>query len=138
LKEIEQGIRVYDNEFGSSNIVSVTTKEGSVVIDSSLFPSKAEQIKIFLRQVLNSEISFVINTHYHPDHTFGNSGFKAPILVSEKTEEFFSMMDKKYIDTVLSKDEVLRTEKIDIVPPSITFESTYSLKFGGLDILYRK
>lgn len=138
LKEIEQGIRVYDSEFGSSNIVSISTKEGTVIVDSSLFPSKAEQIKVFIKQLLNSEISFVINTHYHPDHSFGNSGFKAPVLVSEKTDEFFRMMDKKYIDTVISKDEVLKNEKIDIVPPSITFDNSYNLKFGGLDIIIQK
>jgi len=125
---------VYDNPFGGSNIVSVTTSEGTIIVDSSLFPSKAEQVKTTIKRLLNSDITLVINTHYHPDHTFGNSGFSAPLCCCKASEEFFRMMDKTYIGYVVEKEPLLAKENVIIVPPSITFDREYKLSFGDLDL----
>jgi len=134
LKEIAPGIIVYDNPFGGSNIVSVTTSEGTIIVDSSLFPSKAEQVKTTIQRLLNSEVALVVNTHYHPDHTFGNSGFNAPLCCCKTSEEFFRKMDKTYIGYVIQKEPLLEKENLIIVPPSITFDREYKLSFGGLDL----
>lgn len=134
MKEIAPGLIVYDNPYGSSNITSITTPEGTILIDSSLFPSKAEQVKVYVKRLLNSEITLVINTHYHPDHTFGNSGFSAPICCSSATEALSRKMDRKYIQYIIDKEPLLEKENLIIVPPSITFEKEYEIEFGGLKL----
>jgi glyoxylase-like metal-dependent hydrolase (beta-lactamase superfamily II) len=134
LKEVAPGIIVYDNPFGSSNVISITTTEGTIVIDASLFPSKAEQIKMTIQRLWNSEVTLVINTHYHPDHTFGNTGFNSPICCCTATEEFFRRMDKKYIQQVVEKEPLLEPENIMIVPPSLTFEKDYKLTYGDIEL----
>jgi glyoxylase-like metal-dependent hydrolase (beta-lactamase superfamily II) len=125
LKEIAPGIIVYDNPYGGSNVTSITTDEGTVVVDSSLFPSKAEQIKTYLKRIMNSEIQLIINTHYHPDHTFGNAGFQSQILCSESTESYFFQMSKSYIRNVINRNALLKKETITIIPPAFTFPESY-------------
>jgi len=113
LKEIEKGIIVFDNPYGGSNITTLTTSEGTLIIDSSLFPSKAAEVALYIKRLLKSEIVWITNTHYHPDHTFGNSGIKAQLLTSEKTEKYFSIMNRHYIDQVIEKEEALKEENIN-------------------------
>ncbi len=125
LKEIATGIIVYDNPYGGSNVTSITTDEGTVVVDSSLFPSKAEQIKTYLKRIMNSDVQLIINTHYHPDHTFGNSGFQSQILCSESTENYFFQMSKSYIRNVINRNALLKKETIHIIPPALTFTESY-------------
>lgn len=138
MKEIAEGIIVFDNPFGGSNITSITSSEGSVVVDASLFPSKAEQIKVYLKRLMNSDIQLVINTHYHPDHTFGNIGFQSQIACSESTEDYFFKMDKGYIRDILSRNDSLQKESIQMVPPAITFKDDYTYTFGKRKILLER
>lgn len=131
MKEIEKGIIVFDNPYGGSNITTVTTSEGTVIVDSSLFPSKATEVALYIKRLLHSEIVWITNTHYHPDHTFGNSGIKAQLLTSEKTESYFSMMSRSYIDQVTHKEGASQAEAIKILHPALTFKNEYTLELGG-------
>ena len=134
LKEIEKGIIVFDNPYGGSNITTLTTAEGTLIIDSSLFPSKAAEVALYIKRLLHSEIIWITNTHYHPDHTFGNSGIKAQLLTSEKTEKYFSLMSRHYIDQVTEKEEALKDENIKILHPALTFKKEYTLKLNDMEV----
>jgi len=134
LKEIEKGIIVFDNPYGGSNITTLTTSEGTLIIDSSLFPSKAAEVALYIKRLFRSEIVWITNTHYHPDHTFGNSGIKAQLLTSEKTERYFSIMNRHYIDQVIEKEESLKEENIKVVHPALTFKKDYTLKMDNVNV----
>ncbi|HOO31763.1 MAG TPA: MBL fold metallo-hydrolase [Thermotogota bacterium] len=134
MKELEKGIIVFDNPYGGSNITAITTGEGTLVVDSSLFPSKAAEVVLYIKRLMKSEVIMLTNTHYHPDHSFGNSGINAPLLASEKTEGYLSMMNHEYIDQVTKKDSALLDEDIKIVHPAITFKKEHTLTLGDLRI----
>lgn len=134
MRELEKGIIVFDNPYGGSNISTITTSEGTLVVDSSLFPSKSSEVVLYIKRLLNSEVIMLTNTHYHPDHTFGNSGVNAPLLTSEKTERYLSMMSRDYIDQVTKKDDALLEEDIKVVHPALTFKKEHTLNLGGIDI----
>ncbi len=134
MREVASGVVVFDNPFGGSNVTAITSEEGTILVDSSLFPSKAEEIRLYVNRLLHSEIMLVINTHYHPDHTFGNSGFKTNVLCCEETEKYFERMDSAYLESIFSRDEELRKERVLIVPPFETFRDSYEIKFGGYTI----
>ncbi|HPE68288.1 MAG TPA: MBL fold metallo-hydrolase [Thermotogota bacterium] len=135
MQEIVPGVLLFDNPFGGSNITCVQTTEGAVVFDASLFPSKASQVRLYIQRFLSSEVALVVNTHYHPDHSFGNSGFSAPLVCHQRTEAFFRQMDSAYIEKVFQTDPALEPETIPIVSPSITFEKEYTLQMGDREIL---
>jgi glyoxylase-like metal-dependent hydrolase (beta-lactamase superfamily II) len=134
LRELEKGIIVFDNPYGGSNITTITTAEGTLVVDSSLFPSKASEIVLYIKRLMKSEVIMMTNTHYHPDHSFGNSGINAPLIASEKTENYLSMMNHDYIDQVIMKDGALIEEDIKIVHPAMTFKKEHTLILGNLKI----
>jgi len=138
VKEIAPGIVIFDNPFGGSNVTAITGDKGTIIVDSSLYPSKAEEIRLYVNRLLHSEVILVINTHYHPDHTFGNSGLNANLLCCEKTEEYFMKMDSMYLESVFEKDGDLRSEKIHIVPPFETFKDSYEITHDGCKIILQR
>ncbi len=58
--------------------------EGAVLIDTLAFPSETQQIKDFLENRLGSPVRYVINTHYHSDHTNGNYLFPNAQIISHR------------------------------------------------------
>jgi glyoxylase-like metal-dependent hydrolase (beta-lactamase superfamily II) len=54
---------------------AVIYSEGAVLIDTLAFPSETRQIKDFLENRLGTRVRYIVNTHYHADHTNGNCLF---------------------------------------------------------------
>jgi glyoxylase-like metal-dependent hydrolase (beta-lactamase superfamily II) len=53
------------------NITVQTGKDGVLVVDTGLAPM-ADQVLAAIKSISTGPIRYVINTHYHPDHTGGN------------------------------------------------------------------
>lgn len=56
----------------SANCLWVIFKEYVLVVDAN-YPWGAEEILLEIRKTTDKPVRFVFNTHYHHDHTFGNS-----------------------------------------------------------------
>ncbi len=63
------------------NIGVLATNEGLVMVDDKFAPL-AEKIEATMKQIKNVPLKYVINTHYHGDHTGSNAHFaeQAPIF----------------------------------------------------------
>jgi cyclase len=53
------------------NITVQTGKDGVLVVDTGLAPM-ADKVLAAIKSISNGPIRYIINTHYHPDHTGGN------------------------------------------------------------------
>ncbi|MEP7289313.1 MAG: MBL fold metallo-hydrolase [Chloroflexota bacterium] len=60
----------------------VITADGSILIDTLVFPEETKAIKHFAEQRLARPVKYVINTHYHADHTYGTCFFPGAVVVS--------------------------------------------------------
>jgi cyclase len=49
---------------------AVITSDGAILIDTLLFPEETRSIRLFVEGRLGSPVKYVINTHYHADHTY--------------------------------------------------------------------
>ena len=117
-------------EGGSSNTTIVSGKNCLVVVDTSLFPEKALKIRKFSQEIFGKPVGLVINTHYHPDHTFGNSAFEDANIVSSKlTKEFMEQMDRDYIVNIWG-EEIAKKNHVSL--PNTTFEEKLSLSECGV------
>ena len=74
--------RVADNVFYFQSDVYAQVTAGAVigpnwavVIDTLAIPEETIQIRDFIEQELNLPIRYVIDTHYHADHAWGNCFF---------------------------------------------------------------
>jgi glyoxylase-like metal-dependent hydrolase (beta-lactamase superfamily II) len=81
----------------STNVIVINTDEGLIVIDSETSPAFAKSIRDRIEKANNGEkISYLINTHDHGDHTYGNQVFAdATIIGHEKCKhEMINNKDK--------------------------------------------
>jgi glyoxylase-like metal-dependent hydrolase (beta-lactamase superfamily II) len=60
----------------------VMTSEGAVVIDTLAYPEETLMMKRFIEMRLGTTVRYVINTHFHADHSTGTCFFKGARVVS--------------------------------------------------------
>jgi metallo-beta-lactamase superfamily protein len=61
----------------SSNSAFLVTDDGVLVVDSRHHPRDGQDLLNRIRSITDKPIKWVVNTHFHGDHTYGNSVFKA-------------------------------------------------------------
>lgn len=110
---------------------AILTKEGVVLIDTLYFPEETQAIKEFLETRLGYRIRYVINTHYHADHSQGTYLFPRAKIVSHAS-------CYKLLDTVgragleEAKSQTPDLEEVQIVLPGLTFEDgEMTINIGG-------
>src|SRR5215472_9232191 len=65
---------LYEIEGDGGNVAVYLTDEGVILIDDK-FDQDHEQIVANVKNVTSQPIKYVINTHYHADHSGGNAKF---------------------------------------------------------------
>jgi len=75
---------VYMLEGAGGNIGASVGDDGIVIVDDQYAPL-AEKIQAALKGITDKPVRFIINTHYHGDHTGGNAYFQkqAPIIAHD-------------------------------------------------------
>ncbi|MCS7081972.1 MAG: MBL fold metallo-hydrolase [Bacteroidetes bacterium] len=77
-KEVAPGVYAAIGKPGVlSNAAVIITEEGVVVVDTHLRPSWARDLIEQIRRLSRQPVRFVINTHWHNDHTHGNRAYQA-------------------------------------------------------------
>ena len=113
--------------FQSTDYAEVTAgaiigQDMAVVIDTLPYTEETVAIRDFIEQQLKVPVRYVINTHYHADHTWGNHVFKnAIILSSDMTLQMMEDLGAPSLENAKTQNPVF--ENVDLVYPSITFES---------------
>jgi len=79
---------VYMLEGAGGNIGASVGEDGIVIVDDQYAPL-ADKIKAALKGITDKPVRFVINTHYHGDHTGGNAIFQqtAPIIAQDNVRK---------------------------------------------------
>ena len=123
---------VYMLEGAGGNIGASVGEDGIVVVDDQYAPL-AERIQATLKGITDKPVRFVINTHYHEDHTGGNSYFQkqAPIIAHDNVRKRLESGGRAGNGGSL---------KIDAKPapkealPIITFDHDVTVHLNGEDI----
>ena len=73
---------------GAGNIGASVGDDGIVIVDDQYAPL-ADKIQAALKGITDKPLRFIINTHYHPDHTGGNAYFQkqAPIIAQDNVRK---------------------------------------------------
>jgi cyclase len=74
IKTTDIGDNVYMLEGQGGNITVALAKDGIIMVDGQFAPLH-DKIKAAISTISNLPVKYLINTHYHGDHTGGNEGF---------------------------------------------------------------
>lgn len=142
LKKISDGVYAYSNiksgspanRFGA-NAGIVIGDNGLVVVDTLTSAKEAANFLKDIRKITQKPIRYVVNTHYHLDHAFGNCIFadKGAVIIAhsicrqnvQKTQATALEIAKAY-----GMDDAA-LEGTRIVVPDMTFEKTLELDLGN-------
>lgn len=131
--EIE-ATRVADNVYmlrgAGGNIALSVGEDGSYIVDDQYAPL-TERIQAAVAEITDQPVEFVINTHWHYDHSGGNENFgRAGALIIAHENSRRRMMSDQYV-TVGDRDQEAYSS---IGLPKITFQQTMSLHLNGEDV----
>src|SRR3972149_1200378 len=94
----------------------------AVVIDTLALPEETLGMREFIEHELGVQVRYVINTHYHADHTWGNCFFPgATVLAHSKCRELLIERGVPSLEAARKQNPNLR--QVKIVPPHLTFAS---------------
>jgi len=142
VTEIARGIFVHFGEHGVpdthnrgaiANIGFVVGKRCVAVIDTGGNLEQGRALKNAIKHHTDKPVCYVVNTHVHPDHIYGNSAFKEPgvrFVGHEKLARAMSVRGPFYIGKAKELLGIELTEK-DIIPPDIAVENEYEIDLGG-------
>ena len=74
IKTTDLGDNVYMLEGQGGNITVAVARTGIIMVDGQFAPLH-DKIKAAIAAISNLPVKYLINTHYHGDHTGGNEGF---------------------------------------------------------------
>jgi len=107
----------------------------AVVIDTLALPEETLGMREFIEHELGVQIRYVINTHYHADHSWGNCFFPgATVIGHAKCREYLIEQGIPSLDGAQRQNPNLR--QVKIVLPHLTFASgEMSLRVGKKNLI---
>jgi len=126
-----------------SNNAWLVTDDGVLVIDTRQHPRRAEELLAAIRKTTDKPIRWVVNTHAHGDHYFGNSVFKREGAILIAHRDTAGMMKALYPLEQKRRQGYFKQRGFDpreavLVMPDVTFDSSMTLTLGGrtVELLY--
>ncbi|MDC9728116.1 MAG: quinoprotein relay system zinc metallohydrolase 2 [Methyloprofundus sp.] len=143
IKQVAKGIYVHQgvvevpnahNHDEIANIGFIVGKQCVAVIDSGGNPKQGAMLRQAIKKITQIKICYVINTHVHPDHIFGNRAFEnipnIQFIGHKKLARAMAVRGSFYI--ARSKKQIgIQLSKQDIIPPTTEVKNTLRLDLGG-------
>jgi glyoxylase-like metal-dependent hydrolase (beta-lactamase superfamily II) len=138
LKQITNDLYFF-YEFSGSNAVFMVTDEGVLVIDTRTHPRPGQALLDMIRKVTDKPIKWVINSHFHGDHHFGNAPFKATgatFVAQTETARIMLHVQAKEMARRIDgfKSQGLDPSEVKLILPDVTFDNTMTIKLGGREV----
>ena len=129
-ERVTENVYVFTSEaYAQATAGAIITSEGTVVIDTLPFPRETREMLDFLRAESKRGIRYVINTHHHADHVYGNFLFEeADIISSERCREVMRKSGEKNLAEAKQQTPELAEVKLRL--PNLTFPEKMSFHLG--------
>jgi cyclase len=138
LREIAPNVYAYFQAKGSwfrSNAGLIVGSEYAVVVDSLATVGLTQNFINEIKKVTDKPVRFLVNTHHHGDHLWGNHLFEeATVICHNKCRE-------QVLSTQMYDPAILNAyypdfdfQGIQITPPDITFDEDLTMHIDGREI----
>ena len=99
----------------------ILTEEGAIVIDTLPFPQETAELKAFIDHHNRRGARYVINTHHHADHVYGNYLFpEAELLAHERCRRILLRQGQRGLDEAKAQTPALAEVRLCI--PEVVFD----------------
>ena len=138
----EHGDGVFSKRYESLdlNIGALDCGDGLLVIDTRAHHAQARELLSDLGKISTLPVRWVINTHHHWDHTFGNAEFAdAAIWGHERCKTNLADRGQAMLEQVkaMAPGQASAFDEVLIVPPSFTVADEATVTFGSRTIEMR-
>lgn len=142
VKEVTTGVYVHfgKHQFPDSknhgeiaNLGFIVGQKCVAVIDSGGNPDQGLALKQAVTETTRTPICYVINTHVHPDHIYGNSAFKAAgvnFVGHHKLAAAMAARGSYYLGKAADQLDV-KLSAADLIAPDIEVKDSLKLDLGG-------
>jgi glyoxylase-like metal-dependent hydrolase (beta-lactamase superfamily II) len=114
LVQVRDDLFVIHNDFVPGNTTALITSEGVVLVDDK-FEIDHDNIMAQLKKVTSQPVKYVINTHYHGDHSGGNAKLQA--------------LNAQVVASEAARRKMVETKMPGL--PNVTLENRLRLYVGG-------
>ena len=113
----------------------VAGPQWAVVIDTLALPDETLAIREFIERELSVPVRYVINTHYHADHAWGNCFFPgATVVAHARCRDLLLERGESSLESAKKQNPALR--QVKIVPPQMTFlNGEMTLRVGKKNLI---
>lgn len=114
---------------------AITGPQWAVVIDTLAMPEETLAMRSFIEDELNVPVRYIINTHYHADHSWGNCFFPgATILGHQLARKIMEEKGQASLEAARRQNPSFR--QIKLVMPHMTFsDGTLTLRAGKKNLI---
>lgn len=140
IVELADGVfaRLHD---GLTNAGIIIGDDGVLVIDSLRVPSFARELRADVRRLTDQPVRYLVDTHGHWDHAFGNEVFADVTIVGHvNCRRELEELGEAWRRGVVARNTEWSAEvqAVRITPPDLTFDGRLTFRFGGrrIDLVY--
>jgi cyclase len=124
------GVHAYlqpDGGWGLNNAGIIASPAGTTLIDTAMTTTRTARLRDAAASVANGRpVRTVVNTHHHPDHTFGNSLFADATIVAHA----HCRIAAARVGDGPSRDPSIGTGPVEVRLPDLTFATAAQLFHG--------
>jgi glyoxylase-like metal-dependent hydrolase (beta-lactamase superfamily II) len=130
-ERVAENVFVFTSDlYAQVNAGVVVGPEWSVIIDTLAYPAETRELKEFVETRLASVVRYVIQTHYHADHTLGTSMFPGATVIGHR--ECRQLLHTRGRQALLQAQDTNRDlRELEIVLPDVLVDDgQVSLRVG--------
>lgn len=146
VSEVAPGVYVHlsahhwpdrDNHGEIANIGFIVGDDCVAVIDSGGSPQQGIALRNAIKQATAKPVCYVINTHVHPDHIYGNSAFKdghVQFVGHHKLARAMAARGPYYLDKA-EETLAIHVNADNLIPPDLQVKETMTLNLGNRELV---